>query len=149
MVIHKLDLDDFIECDFDLLAIHSTLASYRMAYLLNQALEVNFKNIDKLQNFDFFEYEDLDNQMLWNLIANKGYLKEERLESASTLFSTTAKARTYLIPEYKKVDFFIKIEKGTYDVQNIITKINTIPQIITTFAIDFESLKSKNNLIFY
>ena len=149
MVIHKLDLDDFIECDFELLAIHSTLASYRMAYLLNRVLDVNFKNVDKLHNFDFFEYEDVNNQILWNLIANKGYLKEESMENTATLFSTTAKTRAYLIPEYKKVDFFIKIEKGTFDVQNIMTKINTIPQIITTFAIDFESLKSKNNLIFY
>lgn len=149
MVIHKLDLEDFLECDFDLLAIHSTLDSYRMAYLLNQALEVNFKNIDKLHNFDFFEYEDVNNQILWNLIANKGYFKEENLKSTSTLFSTTARTRAYLIPEHKKVDFFIKIEKATYDIQNIMTKINTIPQIITTFAIDFESLKSKNNLIFY
>jgi hypothetical protein len=31
----------------------------------------------------------------------------------------------------------------------LILKMNDIPQIITTFAVDVTTLKSKNNLIFY
>lgn len=150
MVIHKLDLEDFIEEDFNLLAIHSALMPYRIAYFLNKTLDTRFKQSDKLNNFDFYEYEDKVNQSIWSLVANKGYEIEDLHRSlGTTLFSTEEKRRTYLIPEYKKVDYFVKIEYADYNIQNIVSKINTIPQIITTFAVDLETLKSKNNLIFY
>ncbi|MPT36827.1 MAG: IPExxxVDY family protein, partial [Flavobacterium sp.] len=36
MAIHKLLINDFISEDYELIAIHSTLEDYRLAYFINQ-----------------------------------------------------------------------------------------------------------------
>ncbi|MFD0777791.1 IPExxxVDY family protein [Flavobacterium myungsuense] len=58
--------------------------------------------------------------------------------------------KVYLVPELKKVDYFLKIKnnKGIFDLEEIIKKINTIDRISTVYAVIPETIKSKNNLIF-
>jgi len=146
----KLDFDDFLDDDFELLAIHTTLESYHLAYFMNISFDIQFKRTEGIQDFDFYEFNDEKNQSLWNLIANKGTQeKTDTLEEQSTLFFEAKSKRIYLLPEYKKVDYLIKIEHNTHNTQKLISKMNAIPQIITTFVIDVPTLKSKNNLIFY
>ena len=146
----KLDFDDFLDEDFELLAIHTTLESYHLAYFMNLAFDILLKKTDGIPDFDFYEFNDIKNQSLWNLVANKGAQeKTADTEEQSTLFFEEKSNRIYLLPEYKKVDYLVKIEHNTHNTQNLISKMNAIPQIITTFAIDIPSLKSKNNLIFY
>lgn len=146
----KLDFDDFLDDDFELLAIHTTLESYHLAYFMNLTFDILLKKTDGIPDFDFYEFNDIKNQSLWNLVANKGAQeKTANTEEQSTLFFEEKSNRIYLLPEYKKVDYLVKIEHNTHNTQNLISKMNAIPQIITTFAIDIPSLKSKNNLIFY
>ncbi|PHS10735.1 MAG: hypothetical protein COA88_00155 [Kordia sp.] len=146
----KLDFDDFLDDDFELLAIHTTLESYHLAYFMNLTFDIQFKKSELIQDFDFYEFNDEKNKSLWNLVANKGVQEQaDTLEEQSTLFFEAKSNRVYLLPEYKKVDYLVKIEHNTYNTQNLISKMNTIPQIITTFVIDVPTLKSKNNLIFY
>jgi len=146
----KLDFDDFLDDEYELLAIHTTLESYHLAYFINSVLDIRLKKTDVITDFDFYEFNDEKNQTLWNLIANKGIQeKKDDLEVQNTLFSEAKKSMVYLLPEYKRVDFFVKIEHNTHSIQNLISKMNTIPKIITTFAIDVSNLKSRNNLIFY
>ncbi|NQY28821.1 MAG: IPExxxVDY family protein [Flavobacteriaceae bacterium] len=146
----KLDFDDFLDDDFELLAIHTTLESYHLAYFMNLTFDIQFKKSELIQDFDFYEFNDEKNQSLWNLVANKGIQEQaDTIEEQSTLFFEAKSNRIYLLPEYKKVDYLVKIEHNTHNTQNLISKMNTIPQIITTFVIDVPTLKSKNNLIFY
>jgi len=146
----KLDFEDFLDEEYELLAIHTTLEAYHLAYYMNIAFDIQFKRSDVIQDFHFYEFNDVKNQSLWNLIANKGAQeKKEALEEQSTLFFEEKSNRVYLLPEYKKVDYLVKIEHNTHNTQKLISKMNAIPQIITTFAIDITTLKSKNNLIFY
>lgn len=146
----KLDFDDFLDDDFELLAIHTTLESYHLAYFMNLTFDILLKKTDGIQDFDFYEFNDEKNQSLWNLVANKGTReKTDVFEEPSTLFFEAKSNRIYLLPEYKKVDYLVKIEHNSHNTQNLISKMNAIPQIITTFVIDIPNLKSKNNLIFY
>jgi hypothetical protein len=146
----KLDFEDFLDEDFELLAIHTTLESYHLAYFMNLAFDILLKKTEGIPDFDFYEFNDIKNQTLWNLVANKGAQeKKTNTEEQSTLFFEEKSNRVYILPEYKKVDYLVKIEHNTHNTQNLISKMNTIPQIITTFAVDISSLKSKNNLIFY
>jgi hypothetical protein len=58
--------------------------------------------------------------------------------------------KIYLLPEYNKVDFFLKIE-NCYEVdtiQSAVSKITTIDRVNLAYLIDPEKIKSKNNLIF-
>ena len=62
----------------------------------------------------------------------------------------TSETKTYLIPEKKKVDFFLKIS-GIVEYEFVlktINKIKNIENVITAFSIDKNTLKSKDFLIF-
>ena len=78
--------------------------------------------------------------------------EEDSLYSTGTLFETNEKVlKTFhLISEYSKVDFFIKIsdEIQTVNEKLVLNKLQTIPQIITSYAVDPLKLKSKDHLIF-
>ena len=84
------------------------------------------------------------------MVANNAIVENQLLETnQNSLFASTSKSRIYLLPEYKKVDYLLKIENNLLDTKNLISKMKDIPQIITTFAVDVNTLKSKNNLIFH
>ena len=81
------------------------------------------------------------------MIANS--YKEEKLNAKDTLALAT-ETITYLIPEKKRVDYFIKVvgEQNSLLVKKIMDKINTINQIVTCYSINKNTLKSKEFLIF-
>ena len=57
---------------------------------------------------------------------------------------------SYLIPEKKKVDYFIKIIglKDNTEFNKTMRSINRINNIMASYAIDPMDLKSRDNLIF-
>lgn len=161
MAVHKLVIDDFEEADFQLIAIHTTLEDYRLAYFMNQNLPIllsrskkeiqtSFQSIKT--GFTRFVFEDPDNQIEWNLIENKKEVAVLQKSKNQTLFeSTEAFTNTvYLLPEFKKVDFFFKIdaEETQVSLAKIVEKVKQIPSIETVYQVDKNKIKSKNNLIF-
>jgi hypothetical protein len=159
MALHKLLVDDFEDDAYLLLAIYCNLEDYRMAFLLNQFLNINLKrcpyDLDfnhTTASYSVYEWQDSKRQSMWNLIANIFKHEEDSLVSSGSLFNTTSKViKTYnLIPEYKNVNYFLKIENDNQytNLKSIIAKIQKIPQVITAYDIDVNALKSKNNLIF-
>lgn len=146
----KLDYDDFLDDDFELLAIHTSLESYRLAYFMNTTFNIQFKRTEVIEDFDFYEFNDEKNQSLWNLVGNKAFIENTAIsKNKESIFFEPQKSRIFLLPEYKKVDYFLKIENSICNTKKLMLKMNDIPQIITTFAVDITALKSKNNLIFY
>lgn len=159
MALHKLLFDDFNDDVYSLLAIHCTIEDYRVAYLLNKELQINLKR--KSQDLDFkytassysiYEWEDKNQQTVWNLVSNVCKKEEEAFVSTGSLFESQSKVlRTHnLIPEYKKVNYFLKIDNdgGYINERQIIQIIQNISQIATVYSIDASQLKSKDNLIF-
>jgi hypothetical protein len=78
MATHKLDLGDFDEVDYYLIAIHTSLED-RLAYFINQQLPINLsKSKDEVQisikkeklSLPFYYYDN-ENAVSWNLIQNK------------------------------------------------------------------------------
>lgn len=156
MQIHSLGVNDFYEDDFSLIGIHTTLEDFKLAYLLNKTLSISFKkskedlSFSKSENspsFSFFNYHNKKFDFDWVLIANSSK-RENQTESNELLLTTETKS--YLIPEKKKVDFFIKItgELQYNFVTEIVDKVKKIDQIITSYPIDKNTLKSKDFLIF-
>ncbi|MDO9274494.1 MAG: IPExxxVDY family protein, partial [Lutibacter sp.] len=144
------------EDDYTLIGIHSTEEDYRLAFLLNSYLKINltrFKNNLDFQNstavFPLFEYKDEANYINYYLINNK-YIDLVDNQYKEGLFGGNYSTTSYLIPEKKKVDFFLKIEGCNNDdfIQNLVNDLNKINQIITSYSIKPKTLKSKENLIF-
>jgi hypothetical protein len=161
MAIHKLHLEEFDEIDYQLIAIHSSLEDYRLAYYINQNLPINLKkencniqisNKEGETQFTRFVFED-SKDIVWNLVQNKNDVFVPSQNSNQGLFAETNNkfsTKIYLIPEFKKVDYFLKIENGevNIDVSKISNCIKKIDRVSTVYAVEVEKIKSKNNLIF-
>ncbi len=156
MPTYEVNINEFSNDDYTLIGIHTTLNDYRLAYLLNKHLQIKFSranyDLDFLQkngesSYTVYEYTNAKLYQDWFLISN---IFKSTLEAESTSLFDKSDAITYLIPEKKKVDFFLKIE-GEFDydfIVKLIDKTNQIPQIITSYKVEVNSLKSKDFLIF-
>lgn len=162
MTLIKLLLDEFDEVDYELIAIHSSLEDYRMAFFINQNLPIILSKskeeiIVKVNNeevlFSKFIYDDLSNDLIWTLIQNKNEIITKEKTKNQTLFLDTEleiETKVFLLPELKKVDYFLKIEnvQSKLEVKKTISKLLNIDQISTAYKVDVNTIKSKNNLIF-
>ncbi|MCG9792081.1 IPExxxVDY family protein [Flavobacterium algicola] len=162
MAIHKLDIGDFDEIDYYLIAIRTSLENYRLAYFINNRLPINLSmSKDEVQvhsngsctQFSRFYFHDEENDVDWNLIQNTNEVFQQKSETAFDLFSDSlieVATKVYLLPEFKKVDYFLKIENldDTIDVEKIKQTLNTIEEVETAYAVEMNQIKSKNNLIF-
>ena len=146
-----LDLED----DYSLIGIHSTEEDYRVAYLLNKNLRTKltrFKQCldfkDSAAEFPLFEYKD-EKKLINYYLINNTHLQFVNQDNDNGLFGGNY-TMSYLIPEKKNVDYFLKIEgcSNTSFKGEIAGSLKMIDQIITAYPIDPDPLKSKNNLIF-
>ena len=161
MAVHKLHLEEFDEIDYQLIAIHTSLEDYRLAYYINQNLPITLKknncniqisNKEGETQFTRFVFED-SKDIAWNLVQNKNDVFVPSQTSNQGLFSESNNkfsTKIYLIPEFKKVDYFLKIENGevSIDMSKITNSIKKIDRVSTVYAVEVEKIKSKNNLIF-
>jgi hypothetical protein len=157
-----MHIEEFDEIDYQLIAIHTSLEDYRLAYYINQSLpivlrkcenNIQIKSKEGETQFSRFIFEDEKAVMSWNLIQNKNDILLSQQTNNQGLFSdsnTNFSSKAYLIPEYKKVDFFIKIENTseTFAVSKITSTLKKIARISTVYTVEVEKIKSKNNLIF-
>lgn len=162
MAIHKVYIEDFEEEDYHLIALHTSIEDYRLAYFLNKELGIGLSKskfdiplqVKKVNtSFVRFTFEDAKKIIQWDLVQNKNEI--ENLENTTTtdLFSNTKNSFTssaYLVPEYKKVDFFVKIENAAneIDIDKIIAQISKIEAVKLVYSVAKNKIKSKNNLIF-
>ncbi|MBY0486174.1 MAG: IPExxxVDY family protein [Flavobacteriaceae bacterium] len=162
MAVHKISIEDFEEDDYHLIAIHTSLEDYRLAYFLNRDLDICLsKNESDVQSlvkqgktsFVRFTYEDENKIINWDLVQNKNEVvgienieNRDLFSNSTNSFSSTA----YLLPEYKKVDFLLKIGNAEKEINinEIVSKINSIDNINMVYSVDVDKIKSKNNLIF-
>ncbi len=160
MAIQKLVLDTFDD-DYELIAIHCSLASYRVAFLLNKHLDlqlfrkkedINFEYNDLVANFPLYQYYDRFQYNTYSLFGNKfkTQIAPKSLVSEGLFTPEDAFTTKYLIPELKTIDYFLKIEAETsqFSSKSLLTQILAISQIITAYTVEYTTLKSKNNLIF-
>ena len=162
MAIHKIFIEDFEEEDYHLIALHTSIEDYRLAYFLNRELGIELNKskydiplqIKKVKtSFARFTFEDEKKLILWDLVQNKNEIQNTENVSTIDLFSNTKNSFTssaYLLPEYNKVDFFIKIENAAneFNIDDIISIISKIDAINLVYSIEKYKIKSKNNLIF-
>lgn len=124
MVIYRLDLDEFDEIDYYLMVIYILLEDYRLVYFINKKFLINLsksKNEIYVQmkegeiNFFRFYYYDIEKVVLWNLIQNKNEIILVSKNDFQNLFfneNSEVLIIIYLFFEFKKVDFFLKIDNS-------------------------------------
>jgi hypothetical protein len=161
MAIHKLLIEDFDQIDYDLIAIHTSLEDYQLAFKLNQKLYLSFnRNSNEIsidvQNIETFfsryTFEDEEQMVVWDLIQNKQEIQLPIKTKAKNLFENNninITTRVSLVSELKKIDYFLKIEHDShYKINALIHNIKTIDSISMVYEVNPNKIKSKNNLIF-
>jgi hypothetical protein len=133
-----------------------------MAYLMNSHLnlrlkrkqtDLDFSTEGLLITFPLYDFDDVHKYTHFYLIANKCKSVEAGLQSSGGLFAEMVSEKStvhYLLPEFKKVDFFLKIysDFDTVPLRKFLSEINEIKQIISAYIVETDHIKSKNNLIF-
>lgn len=162
MATQKLFLDYEEKENYSLLAIHCSEEAYKVAYLLNKYVGLQLKREDldldySRENveitYPLYKFNDNLGYSTFYLVANtcKSIVTTETV--TASLFSEDTSEKTvitYLLPEFKKADFFLKIhsELDAFPLRKMIGEINKIKQIVTAYQIEAATIKSKNNLIF-
>ena len=129
-----------------------------MAYLLNQSLGLNLKRKSDDLDFEYlkssysiFEWNNASQYVTWNLVSNVCKKEEDSLYSTGLFQSEEKILKTFnLVPEYKNVDYFIKISNEIQNINEklILNRLQNIPQIITSYTVNPSQVKSKDHLIF-
>ena len=135
--------------DFSVIAIHSNLEAYLLAYRLNQNLGCLLHNTKKKSLDDIytrFKYISKISNDSWELISNH-YKNEESYNIKNLLFDINETNKKSLIPTLDSVDFFFKIPKSKIT-SEWVTKIRNIGGIQLVYEIDKRILCNLENLIF-
>ena len=74
-------------------------------------------------------------------------MNSEIITKTDSLFSLSETKKVSLIESMSKVDYLIKIKQGL-DLNFTLMILNELPQIILSYTLDDEEIKSKLNLIF-
>jgi hypothetical protein len=145
---------------YTLIAIHCSEEEYKVAYLMNQHLntrfnrrrvDIDFPSQGMMVTFPIYDFLDEFNYSQYYLVANKCRIVEDSLQSSGGLFSEIGSEKDhFLLPEFKKVDYFLKIYSDfeIVPLQTLISQINNIEQIVSAYVVETDKIKSKNNLIF-
>lgn len=150
---HKIGEISFDD-SFALLAIHSGLESYKLVYELNGSLKTHLRrtpkdlSMPKDLNFPVYHWEDELNDRMWTLFVNQCHTEIEAPKG--NLFSNEPTLSvSYLVPERKEVDYFLKIEQDYEHVAiEVLKKIMDLPNIITAYTVQEDAVKSRLNLIY-
>jgi len=141
MILNRKFLKFEIDLDFVLIAVTTSLKDYRVCYLINKALSFNLTKINDLEVdinhanepvlFSIYHYNWEATETDFYFIANKG-------------------SDGYLIPEMKKADYFLLIKNyiDDNDLDNLVSALNKVPEIVAAVKIDPKKIKSRENLLF-
>ncbi len=159
----KLQLDDFLLPDFELIALKTSLEDYKMAFQLNLCLGLKcckmpqgicLKNAHGVSAFSAYLFEDEKNHLKWRLIENKsvihlrseGEVNHPLFHGLNEDISTTA----FLIPELKAFDYLLQIEDTDdfFDIQSVLQQLQQIKPVAAVHRVDIDTIKTINNLIF-
>ena len=135
--------------DFSVVAIHTNLEAYLLAYRLNQNLGCLLNNSKKKSIGDIytrFKYVSKISKDNWELISNH-YENDEIFTKKNLLFNINEMNKKSLIPTFNSVDFFFKIPKSKI-INDWVKKIRKIEGIQLVYEIDKRILNNLQNLIF-
>jgi hypothetical protein len=130
--------------DFELLGLVSPIREYRMAWLINQEMDLNLVKAEDLE-LEFLNSPKLEISQYF-LSLPHGFiqlLKNKALNSSQQL--------AFLIPELKNLDYFLLVQDETEQIQlsTFIDQLSKNSLIQSIVRIDISKLKSKENLLTY
>lgn len=138
---HRLSIDfDEEPASFILFGISGTHKAVKLAWEINQVLDLDFKLSDRItidnqkkgqvSEHPYFSYFDEENLVSYHLFVNKSFNQS-------------------LVPELSKLDFLLKIDDPNeqVDPDEILSKLKEINSLNFIIEIDIDKLKHFENLL--
>lgn len=129
------------EYDFDMIGICSHHNDYRLAWGLNEKLNIQLNKVAddyivvnkkgiRMSEHSLYEFKDAENLIEYYLIKNKNQGK-------------------FLIPEKPLIDYFLFLfENHILDPNELIDDLREIPSVLGTYVFDPEEFSSTENIVF-
>ena len=140
----KRKLQAELEYNFDLYGILSALKEYKLAWRLNNALNIQ---LDKQQDIEI-DFLKSQNLVISNFLYETEHSQIRLLKNRSV--DQFEEHSVYMVPELKKFDYLMTVQgyDDTYNSKQLKNIFVAIPgiQYVQTFAAS--DLKSRENLIF-
>ena len=156
----KMLLNTFLDLEFKLIGINASLEPYKMAFLINKNLKMQFKRTPKdvemfhdnlIINFSLYSFCDPKTATKMYFIQNKSKYINQKPKFATSLFKDEDQIiDKHLIKSRLQSDYLIKIEDefDRFKIKKLLLDLNEIPQIISAYEISLDHVKSPENLIF-
>ena len=140
----KNKLESGYEADFELMGLVCNKKEYKLAWHLNQALNINLVKQEDIR----IEFNDQSSILISNYRYQTEFLTIELLQNR--LISKGNLKNQLLIPELKQFDYLLKFKDMTDELtsENVNVIIKEIPIIEYTLRLNFDTLKSKENLLY-
>ncbi len=119
-----------VPAQFTLFGISCHLKDFRLSYLLNRQLDLEFVKMDDFRDFSFYYCRDEDRFTTYYLLGNRG---EESL----------------LVPDLKQTDYLLLTEGPIKKPQKekLLEKIKGIQNVLTAFEIRFDTIRRFDQLL--
>lgn len=141
MILNRKILKFEIDLDFVLIAVTTSLKDYRICFLINKYL-----------HFNFTKTTDLTVDLHQNAGPVYFSMYTDHWEASGTDFYFLANKGSdgYLVPEMNKTDYFLMVKNyiDDEDLDNLLSGLNKIPEIVAAVKIDPKKVKSRENLLF-
>lgn len=156
----KLILDTPVDTNFKLIGLNANLEPFKLAFLINKKLNLSFSRKEEdiivihkgyQINFALYSYYDLKSECVLYFIQNKSEYIDQKPKFVASLFENDKQiVGKFLIESHKQCDYFIKIEDESerFKTKKLTMQLNEIPQIVSSYEILTETLKSPENLTF-
>ncbi len=140
----KNKLDGGYAVDFELFGLVCNKKEYKLAWHLNQALNITLVKKDDIK----IEYADNTAILISNYIYQTEFVLFELLQNK--LVGSGSLAKKLLMPELKQFDFLLKFKDQTDEMtsENVNAIFKDIPIIEYAMRLKFDTLKSKENLFY-
>ena len=140
----KNKLDGGYAIDFELFGLVCNKKEYKLAWHLNEAMDISLAKQDDIK----IEYADNTSILISNYLYETDYLVIELLQNK--LVGSGNLSKQLLMPELKQFDYLLKFKDETDELtfENVNAIIKEIPIIEYAVKLNFETLKSKENLLY-
>lgn len=140
----KNKLESEYEVDFELIGIVSNKKEYKLAWYLNEALDIKLVKQEDIR----IEFADHTSILISNFLHAGAHHQIELLQNK--LLASAHPKYKFLIPELNQFDYLLKIRDEVEELssENVSVIIKEIPIIEYAMRLNFDHLKSKENLLY-
>jgi len=140
----KNKLSNSFEIDFDLFGLVSNIKEYKLAWLINEALELELSKQEDIK----IEFANNTAILISYFLHENEHIKVELLQNK--LISSSSSRDKYLLPELSRFDYLLKVRDhtGETDLVNVLERIRNLSLVEYVVSLNFDDLKSKENLLY-